>query len=642
MRTENVVTTEDGATDQAPVREDMSAAVSRAIMRHAGKMLYKARWQLFPWAMIPIVFVAAQFWRTELFWTMFSTGVVLGLNGRPTSVTMPAIKRTGRWSVRPTGWVTIPYTIPSIPVPGLSQHEQRIWSVWLTAASTWAALEPLGVMAWWSLTAMVSAPSIAFMWSRRIRTPWWDPRYWALKRRMLWMRKHETTMHDWRLAGPTVTFKGGVTRFAIALPPGFHSGMVSEVLRLKIETYFTKELGACIVDTGENNQRIHVKVAPLRGKFTEEIQCDTTERTDPMQTVNIGIYDDREPAEIHVSRPGGIRHIAILGSNGSGKSHALELLTSGLADTDTIMCLDGKGGGSMGPQMQQSSVIAKTAEGWRRAIRLAHGIMVERQRIDGENNIKEWGGAEHWRPLRVVIDEPNMVSEGLTRDERTMLKQIATAGRSVAVGIILCSQDLTEKTITGAGAEIREQVVSGGSVVLMRPSEKMAERVPSLTQETIARCRDLKPGEPGFGVIVTGGSTDPRILHTASTDQLIITEPHPLDQVGCTVRDRLLQEIKDANNPTPKTPEEGESHVRHETKHETTQKPRNLKENEQKSHETETQEPPSLRAQARAWETNEEAYEWCLSQGIEEPKQIMEQTGMSRATVYRIRKKVAA
>lgn len=541
MRTENVVTTEDGATDQAPVREDMSAAVSRAIMRHAGRMLYKARWQLFPWAMIPIVFVAAQFWRTELFWTMFSTAVVLGLNGRQTSITVPAFERAGRWSVRHTGWVTIPYTIPSIPVPGLSQHEQRIWAVWLVAASTWAALEPLGVMAWWSLTAMVSAPSIAWMWSRRIRTPWWDPRYWALKRRMLWMRKHETTMHDWRLAGPTVTFKGGVTRFAIALPPGFHSGMVSETLRLKIETYFTKELGACIVDTGENNQRIHVKVAPLRGKFTANIKYQATQRQTPLEPVNIGVHTDGTQAQIPVAMTGGTRHIGVIGATGKGKSHTLELLLSGLAQTDIIIYLDGKRGGSMGDQMRASTIIATTDDEWRKAIRLAHKIMRTRQQIDGDDGHKQWDGQDHWPSLRVVIDEPSLVDKGLTRDERNMITDIATAGRSVAVALIICSQDIAEHNIPGAGATIRKQLVNGGVMIIMGPSEDLAERIPSLTKEAIEACRNIAKGEPGYGVVTVGGALDKRLIHTASTDQLNVTQAQPLDDVSQHVKTQLEQ-----------------------------------------------------------------------------------------------------
>lgn len=247
------------------------------------------------------------------------------------------------------------------------------------------------------------------------------------------------------------------------------------------------------------------------------------------------LYDDgRAPVAVNTAGrevcirlfdQSGVRHGFLIGSSNAGKSNAANviLLPLVLSGRSVMLHADGKRGTSSPELAQVMDLVAHEPDEWRRAIRVAHRVLVAREKRYGRMGLSKFdmNGADP--VLELVLDEGRTIQEVIEgKPEERMVEAISERGRSNGVSLKLVAQNAEAGQVPG-GMNVKTNLMgANGFVIGLRPGTASgATMTLSATSEEV----DLRslPEGGGWGAILDAGvvATDrARLEFIESIDQI--------------------------------------------------------------------------------------------------------------------------
>lgn len=247
------------------------------------------------------------------------------------------------------------------------------------------------------------------------------------------------------------------------------------------------------------------------------------------------LYDDgRAPVAVNTAGrevcirlfdQSGVRHGFLIGSSNAGKSNAANviLLPLVLSGRSVMLHADGKRGTSSPELAQVMDLVGHEPDEWRRAIRVAHRVLVAREKRYGRMGLSKFdmNGADP--VLELVLDEGRTIQEVIEgKAEERMVEAISERGRSNGVSLKLVAQNAEAGQVPG-GMNVKTNLMgANGFVIGLRPGTASgATMTLSATSEEV----DLRslPEGGGWGAILDAGvvATDrARVEFIESVDQI--------------------------------------------------------------------------------------------------------------------------
>lgn len=574
------------------------------------KLTWRARWQL-----VPIIIIGVTIIAKPALILAFTTALILGY--------VFVLKKE----------LIQPFRV--------SQKEAEVLSIVTGVSSVWSLLsEPLAIG--WPVLVFTTSPFIAaWCWSRRIRVPWWSLRWWQLRSRWAALAVKPGAFCGSRIVHGSYQRHAGATSFDVTLAVGVHPDAISENDRLMVETQLTKWRGATSFTTGETTRTVSITICPPVEHLSESVTPTLEPRTDPTEPAVIGTTATGGQLAIDVTMPGGVRHGIIAGATGGGKSHALDLVVRELATTDQIMIIDGGQGSSLSPQLAHATAIATTPEQWLAMIQSVHRISEARRYIDGLDEVTAWN-PQRWSPVTLVIDEAPAVAAALTAGAGRLVLDIMRQGRKHGVRVIQVSQDIKHRDLVGGGKDVREQVQAAGFTLLLRPTKSTIEEQGNIPPGLLSALDGTDPNKAGYTMSAIGTRWAKTLGLTHEKEGVTTTQCLPLGD-----DEQLLMAAPWGSWEQSHRASHEKSGVSRETPPETHETGWSGQESQPKSHTPETEtHHPHTRVRAPETppenETPQEAINRAMGEGCETVAEIMAATGLSRATVYRHRRKQPA
>lgn len=188
--------------------------------------------------------------------------------------------------------------------------------------------------------------------------------------------------------------------------------------------------------------------------------------------VPVAVGLDGKEVCLRIYNSSGVYHHLLLGSSGSGKSNALNvmLLPTVINRLSVMVYLDGKLGNSSPRLARAMDTAIRKVELFGPAIEMVYRILVSRQERYGDLGEDDFIVSPTGDPvIELVIDECNIVNACLKDKHQQMLGKIALSGRSLGVSLKYAGQRGTAEDLPG-GMDVRDQMMgSVGNVVGLRP-----------------------------------------------------------------------------------------------------------------------------------------------------------------------------
>ncbi|HWD83266.1 MAG TPA: helix-turn-helix domain-containing protein [Kribbella sp.] len=203
----------------------------------------------------------------------------------------------------------------------------------------------------------------------------------------------------------------------------------------------------------------------------------------------------------------GVRHVILIGSSNAGKSNAANviLLPLVLSGRSVMFHADGKRGTSSPELAQVMDLAGHEPDEWRRAIRVAHRVLVAREKRYGRMGLSKFDMNGEDPVLELVLDEGRTIQEVVEgKIEERMVEAISERGRSNGVALRLVVQNAEAGQVPG-GMNVKTNLMgAAGNVIGLRPGTSSgATMTLSATSEEV----DLRslPEGGGWGAILTAG-----------------------------------------------------------------------------------------------------------------------------------------
>ncbi|MET7284204.1 hypothetical protein ABZS29_38580 [Kribbella sp. NPDC005582] len=203
----------------------------------------------------------------------------------------------------------------------------------------------------------------------------------------------------------------------------------------------------------------------------------------------------------------GVRHGFLIGSSNAGKSNAANviLLPLVLSGRSVMFHADGKRGTSSPELAAVMDLAGHEPDEWRRAIRIAHRVLVAREKRYGQAGFSKFDMNGKDPVLELVLDEGRTIQEVIDgKPEERMVEAISERGRSNGVSLKLVAQNAEAGQVPG-GMNVKTNLMgANGFVIGLRPGTASgATMTLSATSEEV----DLRslPEGGGWGAILDAG-----------------------------------------------------------------------------------------------------------------------------------------
>ncbi|MFD7161678.1 hypothetical protein ACFV9C_44335 [Kribbella sp. NPDC059898] len=168
----------------------------------------------------------------------------------------------------------------------------------------------------------------------------------------------------------------------------------------------------------------------------------------------------------------GVYHFLLIGSSGSGKSNALNimLLPTVINRLSVMVYLDGKLGTSSPRLARAMDTVIRKIELFGPAIEMVYRIMISRQERYGDLGEDDFVVSADSDPIiELVLDECNVIKDYLSARHENMLGKIALTGRALGISLKYAGQRGAEVDLPG-GMQVRDQMMGTvGNVIGLRP-----------------------------------------------------------------------------------------------------------------------------------------------------------------------------
>lgn len=232
------------------------------------------------------------------------------------------------------------------------------------------------------------------------------------------------------------------------------------------------------------------------------LQSQATLGPESDESVTLGMRDDGESFKVSLPLQG--PHAMIAGTTGSGKSAMLQCWCLAMAmhmppERLNLMLLDFKGGAGLHALEKLPHTVGCVSDlHLRHAERALRGLEDELRRR--EALVARWRLTDVMElanpPARmvVVIDEANALCQQIP-DAMTRLSRLASLGRSLAINLIVCSQN----PVSQLSGDIKANMA-------VRICLRVQDTLQSLEMIGLPDASHISPKSPGVGIFADGGS----------------------------------------------------------------------------------------------------------------------------------------
>lgn len=324
----------------------------------------------------------------------------------------------------------------------------------------------------------------------------------------------------------------------IELPHTTHAATITDKHALGLEAALGARRGSVTLDPTDSPTHLRVRIKPDRSKLTPE-PIDPT-RTKPTDPVKIGNDSTGKCFKLQPIVDGGTRHALIVGTTGSGKSHACMVLAGDLAQTHTLWLMDGK----FGTSSELTTMVARAAinsEEWSAMCDDIATLLRERAMLLQSQGRTHFD-PNHMRPLTIIVDEAAIIASTLTREEQKVLLAVAQTGRSLGISIVVIGQTMKDQTLPG-GADMRGIIASSGVFMLGKCDDLSGTRVSGFPPDLLSDVRTA--GQAGWFAIQQAGQTHRHVVRV---------RPDIPKTIPRLELDALTQAMLDKPKPAEKNP----------------------------------------------------------------------------------------
>ncbi|WP_433169901.1 hypothetical protein [Kribbella sp. CA-247076] len=425
----------------------------------------------------------------------------------------------------------------------LSRAERRIVGRWAAGAGVWSA--GLGVanaagLHWTAAAVVIAAGALGVLTGSPV-VDWLKSR--SIRRDDDVTPERSAAASQLIAAWPHAVLNGpeGLAGSVIVGLDEPEPGTIVAVVQLRADVHAEKVATAEVRQWLERSLNIGVgtaKVSLVRDNAGQvRIELTPSRQLEKVSKLWTGprLYDDgRAPvavtpagreACIRLFDTNGVRHLMLIGSSNSGKSNAYNvvLLPLVLSGRSVVLYVDGKRGTSSPEIAGVMDLAALEPLAWKRAIRIAHRVLVAREKRYGQMGLSGFDVNGPDPVLELVIDEGRTVQEAIDgKPEERMVEAISERGRALGVSLKLAVQNAEAGQVPG-GMNVKTNLMgAGGNVIGLRPGTSSgATMTLSATSEEV----DLRslPEGGGWSAILSGGivaAERARVEHIAKPDQL--------------------------------------------------------------------------------------------------------------------------
>lgn len=507
------------APEQAPVKRPGEDA-ARAF-HAARKWSWRYRWQLTPVAATAGTAIGAG---------VAPVATVLGLGAVAGAAALTAKK--GPDEIHGRKW--------------LSRAERVVTARWAVSAAVWTAgigLANVAGLVWSAHSAMLAAAALGAMTG-------WPSVEWLKSRRI----RREDKPADDRSEGARALMAAWPTAVAMAGPdeligsrivdvaepdPGtivadveLRDGVHAEtVTGNKVRQWLERALGMGVGTAKVELNRDHA--GRIRLVLTPSRHLEQVSKLWPGPVLHadgramVAITPDGRDVPLSLYGDDGIRHLMVIGSTGSGKTNAYNvlLLPLVLAGRSVLVYVDGKRGTSSPMLSVAIDHVALKPDEWADAIEMVHAIMCDREDRYGEMGLDKFDVNGPDPIIELVIDEGRTVARSLTDRQHELVGEISERGRALGVALRVGVQRPSAESVPG-GIDVRDNLMgAAGNVIGLRPGGSVAK---GLTLTSTSADIDLLslPTGGGWCAVLREGELEAakaRILHIPDDAALV---PH--------------------------------------------------------------------------------------------------------------------
>lgn len=411
----------------------------------------------------------------------------------------------------------------------LSRRERGLVAKWAAAAAAWSGvvtigMDPISMPGLMSLAVGTSAQTVCWWMSRQVRPA----------------GEQEADSLEEALSERTKAIEANWPQVVAALgPSGLRGSRLIDIKDLRTEE---GELTGTSVLTVELRRQVHahdvvnettrlwlereleqgidtVQLQPDRDHsgrltivLTPERHLETTSKLwdGPIITedgrIPVAVTPAGDLVYIRLWASDGVRHLVMVGSSGSGKTNAYNvmLLPGVLAGKEVLIYVDGKRGTSSPELAPAMDMVALKDNTWGPTIEMVYNVMVAREDRYGDMGISKFDVNGPDPIVALAIDEGHTVKKALTPRQEEMVEEISERGRALGVVLKLGVQRPTADHVPG-GMNTRENLMgTAGNVVGLRPGGAVSK---SITLSATSADIDLLglPEGPGWAAILSGG-----------------------------------------------------------------------------------------------------------------------------------------
>lgn len=398
----------------------------------------------------------------------------------------------------------------------LSMRERSTLTLWFGLAFAWAAALDAGALrvdltGLLILAGMLLWPTWTWSMSRRVRRKA-KPSKLAQKISAVWPMQM-ATMGPTPLKGSLIVpgsvadLPGGSLTMLIRLADSVHS---TDALTPDVRRFIERrmEFGVGTVDTGavhDHSGQFQVTLTPARHLENADAEWAGPVLNDN-GTVDLAVTPSGESVLVPLHDKSRVKHFAIVGVTGTGKSNDLSnlILPGVMAEREIVWYCDGKRGTSAAFLAGACDWWAVDETAWAQVVDTIDAVLKARQSRRGERRLSSWRGAKEKDPIiTVVFDEASIIGAALKQRHHDLVLEDERASTAFGIRFGQITQDAQGIDWIG-GRVSRDQIGGGGIMIGHRPGSGTGA---FLTAGTTSEGIDLRslPAQPGWaGVIVQG------------------------------------------------------------------------------------------------------------------------------------------